>query len=101
MVVSISPFYKLSITVTAASGQDRYTNSQKANYIAHSAIVHYPAIYVRYNYSCSSRRSNTTHLPDSSSRFIDTLYRYIHFIGSNSQLEHLLPMDVGNITRNS
>jgi hypothetical protein len=37
-----------NIIVTAASGQDRYTNSQKASYIAHSAIVHYPAIYVRY-----------------------------------------------------
>jgi hypothetical protein len=36
--------------VTAASGQDRYTNSQKASYIAHSAIVHYPAIYMRYKY---------------------------------------------------
>jgi hypothetical protein len=35
--------------VTTASGQDRYTNSQKASYIAHSAIVHYPAIYVRYS----------------------------------------------------
>jgi hypothetical protein len=38
-----------NIIVTTASGQDRYTNSQKASYIAHSAIVHYPAIYVRYN----------------------------------------------------
>jgi hypothetical protein len=44
--VGVKPGRKSS--VTTASGQDRYTNSQKASYIAHSAIVHYPAIYMRY-----------------------------------------------------
>ena len=51
-----------NIIVTAASGQDRYTNSQKASYIAHSAIVHYPAIYVRYNYPPSMRLVRKTRL---------------------------------------
>jgi hypothetical protein len=41
-------FQSTTYYVTTASGQDRYTNSQKASYITHSAIVYYPAIYVHY-----------------------------------------------------